>query len=104
MKPGVTMRELVEATRVTGMKGRAHTALGMHGRGNCDDGPLVVADRPDPGRVLDMVVEEGCCFAVKPSTIFNGAPDYCKWGDSVVVTRRGAERIGTRPQELVVLT
>jgi len=101
MKPGVTMRELVEAARLKGMGGKAHTALGMHGRGTGDDGPLVVADRPDPGNVLDMVIEEGCSFAVKPSTIFDGAPDYCKWGDSVVVTRRGAERLGTRPQELV---
>ena len=103
MRPGVTMRAVVDAARVRGMRGRAHTALGMHGRGTGDDGPLVVADRPDPTNVLDMVIEEGCCFAVKPSTILDGAPDYCKWGDSVVVTRNGAQRLGTRPQELLAL-
>ena len=104
MKPGATMGELVEAARVHGMGGRAHTALGMHGRGTGDDGPLVVADRPDPTNVLDMALEEGCCFAVKPSTILDGAPDYCKWGDSVVVTRKGAERLGKRRQGLLAVS
>lgn len=103
MKPGATMGDLVEAARVPGMRGRAHTALGLHGRGTGDDGPLVVADRPDPTNLLDMVLEEGCCFAVKPSTVLDGAPDYCKWGDSVVVTRKGAERLGTREQGLLAL-
>ena len=103
MKPGATMRDVVDAARVRGMRGRAHTALGMHGRGTGDDGPLVVADRPDPLNLLDIVLEDGCCFAVKPSTVLEGAPDYCKWGDSVVVTRHGAERLGTRPQELVAI-
>ena len=103
MKPGTTMAELVEAARVRGMRGRAHTALGMHGRGTGDDGPLVVADRPDEKGVLGMELEEGCCFAVKPSTVLDGAPDLCKWGDSVVVTKNGGQRLGTRDQELIAL-
>ena len=50
-----------------------------------------------------MTLEEGCCFAVKPSTVLEGAPNYCKWGDSVVVTKKGDERLGTRDQELIAL-
>ena len=102
MKPGVTMRELLAAGRVTGMKGRAVTGLGMHGRGTGDDGPLLVAGRNEPKDVLDMVVEEGCSFAVKPSTALEGVADYCKWGDSVVVTRTGTKRLGRRRQDLLM--
>ncbi len=104
MRPGATIRDAVDTARVHGMKGRAVTGLGMHGRGTGDDGPLVVASRPNPAEVLDMVLEEGCCFAVKPSTTVEEAPDFCKWGDSVVVTRNGAERLGKRRQELLALS
>jgi Xaa-Pro aminopeptidase len=102
MKPGVTMRELIAAGTITGMNGRAHTGLGMHGRGTGDDGPLLVADRPEPDEVLNLAVSEGCSFVVKPSTILDGVADFCKWGDSVVVTSRGTKRLGTRAQELIV--
>ena len=102
MKPGVTMRELIEAGTIKGLNGRAVTGLGMHGRGTGDDGPLLVAGRREPDDVLNTPVSEGCSFVVKPSTTLDGSADYCKWGDSVAVTARGAERLGTRPQELLV--
>jgi len=102
MKPGVTMRELIATGTITGMGGRAHTGLGMHGRGTGDDGPLLVADRLEPNEVLDLPVAEGCSFVVKPSTIVEGVADFSKWGDSVVVTKRGAERLGTRAKELLI--
>ena len=102
MKPGVTMRELIAAGTITGMNGRAHTGLGMHGRGTGDDGPLLVADRPEPNEVLDLPVAEGCSFVVKPSTIVDGSADFSKWGDAVVVTATGTKRLGTRPQSLLI--
>jgi Xaa-Pro aminopeptidase len=102
LKPGVTMRELIAAGTISGMNGRATTGLGMHGRGTGDDGPLLVAARPEPDEVLDLRVDEGCSFVVKPSTILDGVADYCKWGDAVVVTAKGAERLGTRPKELII--
>ena len=102
MKPGVTMRELIAAGTLSGMNGRAKTGLGMHGRGTGDDGPLLVAARPEPDEVLDLEVSEGCSFVVKPSTILEGVADYCRFGDSVVVTKRGTERLGTRPKDLIV--
>ena len=103
MAPGVTMAEILDASMVTGLGGRAVAGLGLHGRGTGDDGPLLVAGRANPPEVLKMVLEEGCSFAVKPSTIHDGRPDYCKWGDSVVVTATGAKRLGTKPPELMVL-
>ena len=51
--------------------------------------------------MMNMEIREGCSFVVKPSTSVDGKPDYGRWGDTVVVTARGAERLGTRPQELV---
>jgi Xaa-Pro dipeptidase len=103
LKPGVLVRDLIDAATFRGMGGRARTGLGAHGRGTGDDGPLLVAGRAEAGEILDMVIEEGCCFAIKPSATFDGAGDFARWGDSVVVTKTGCERLGTRPQEFRVL-
>ncbi len=102
MKPGVTMRELIAAATISGMNGRAKTGLGLHGRGTGDDGPLLVAARPEPDHVLDMVIAEGCSFALKPSVIVDGSGDYCKWGETVAVTKTETIRLGTRAQEFLV--
>ena len=40
---------------------------------------------------------------VEDSARVEGVEDYSRWGDSVVVTARGAERLGTRTPELIVL-
>jgi Xaa-Pro aminopeptidase len=104
MKPGVKVSELMELAERTGLVGgRVRTGLGMHGRGTGNDGPLLVARRPEPPEVRDLVLEEGCCFNVKPSAGIDDVDDYMRWGDSVVVTATGAERLGTRPKELPVL-
>jgi Xaa-Pro aminopeptidase len=103
LKPGVTVRELIAAARVTGLGGRVETGLGGHGRGTGDDGPLLVARRAEGHEVLDIVIEEDCSFVIKPSAALDGEGDYARWGDSVVVTRVGAKRLGTRPQEMRVL-
>jgi Xaa-Pro dipeptidase len=102
MRPGTTVRELIEAGKVTGMNGRAHTALIMHGRGTGDDGPLLV---PSPNRsdeLLNLEIAEGCSFVVKPFTILDGINDYTRFGESVVVTAQGTKRLGTRPKTLIV--
>jgi Xaa-Pro aminopeptidase len=103
LKPGVTIGELIAASQGTGMGGRIETSLGFHGRGTGNDGPLLVAFRPEPQDVLDIVVEEDCCFIVKPSAKVDGIADYARWGESVVVRSTGAERLGTRPKELILL-
>jgi len=103
LKPGVTVRELIDAATFTGLNGRARTGLGGHGRGTGDDGPLLVAGRPESKEVLDLVIEEGCSFAIKPSVALDGVGDFARWGDTVAVTKTGSERLGTRPQELRIL-
>jgi Xaa-Pro aminopeptidase len=103
LKPGARMRDLIAAGTLRGLGGRAETGLGLHGRGTGDDGPLLVAGRPELAEILNLVVEEGCAFCVKPSVTLDGKPDYCKWGDSVVVTATGAVRLGRRPPALIEL-
>jgi len=104
LRPGVTVRELIAAARVTALGGRLETGLGGHGRGTGDDGPLLVARRAEGSEVLDIVIEEDCSFVIKPSAALDGEGDYARWGDSVVVTKTGAKRLGTRPQEMRVLS
>ena len=98
LKPGVTVGELLEAGNVKGMNGRGQAGLTMHGRGTGDDGPLVTV-RHTP-ELLAVELKEGSVMILKPSTAVDGKTDYGRWGESVVVRRDGAERLGTRPQEL----
>jgi hypothetical protein len=74
------------------------TALGGHGRGTGDDGPLLIAGRRYPDSFLDRVIEAGCSFAIKPYT-HDGDRELARWGDTVVVTATGAERLGIRPPQ-----
>jgi Xaa-Pro aminopeptidase len=103
MAPGATMRDLIAAARLTALGGRLKVELGLHGRGTGDDGPLLVASRRETADVLDLELAEGVCVAVKPSAALDGIGDYCRWGDAVAVTARGAVRLGTRPAELPIL-
>lgn len=103
LKPGVTVRELIAAAELSARGGRLTTGLGGHGRGTGDDGPLLVARRRESDAVLDLAIEEDCSFVIKPSAAYDGVGDYARWGDTVAVTKNGAERLGTRPQEMRVL-
>ncbi len=101
MKPGVTVGELLEAANITGMDGRGSSSLTMHGRGTGDDGPgTFLAKTPE---LLNGTIDENCVMIVKPSMRIEGSESYYGWGDSVVVRKNGAERLGTRPQTLYEL-
>jgi hypothetical protein len=47
--------------------------------------------------VASVPLQEGCVFVVKPSITWDGKSDVGHVGDSVVITKAGAERLGTRP-------
>jgi Xaa-Pro dipeptidase len=103
LKPGTTMQELANEAMMTALGGRLQAGLGFHGRGTGDDGPLLIAGMPLKPEIAQLALAENCSFAVKPSIIFDGVAEYCRWGDSVVVGKNGGVRLGTRPQELIVL-
>jgi Xaa-Pro aminopeptidase len=99
MKPGVTLRELIVAANAKKPGSEMWTGLGGHGRGTGDDGPLLVAGREYDDEFLNITLEAGCSFAIKPST-FDGNREVARWGDTVAVTATGAERLGVRIPQL----
>jgi len=103
LKPGVTFGELADCAALTAMNGRLAAGLGLHGRGNGDDGPLLTARRKLGPEVRAMRLEENTCFAIKPGVSIDDRAEVFRWGDTVVVTKNGGRRLGTRPFELYVL-
>ena len=102
MKPGVTVGDIIEAGIVKGMGGQGEASLTMHGYGTGDEGPLVTGSRaPD---LLSLEMKEGACMLIKPSCKVNGQAGFGNWGDTVIVRKNGAERLGTRLQELIELS
>jgi len=109
MKPGITAKGLGEVTERAGKEAApksgpaagATAALTMHGRGAGDDGPIVIHNTSSP-RQLGVQLLENMVFICKPSVSTADGAYRLTWGDTVVVTRDGARRLGKRPHDLVV--
>ena len=109
LRPGVTVKELAELTLKTGMEAApksgpaagAKADLNMHGRGAGDDGPIITAHAKSPSQ-LAVALQENMVFICKPSAITADSSSICTWGDTVVVTARGGQRLGRRPHDLAV--
>jgi Xaa-Pro aminopeptidase len=97
LRPGVTVARLLEAAEVRGMNGRGVASLIMHGRGTGDDGPIATGRGLAP-EMLAHEIPENCCLLLKPGTHVDGRPDFGRWGETVVVRKQGAERLGSRPR------
>ena len=98
LKPGVTVGELIQAGEVKGMSGRGIASVIFHGRGSGDDGPMATGS--SARELLAFEIVENCCLEIKPSARVDGKEDYGRWGETVVVRKYGAQRLGTRPQRL----
>jgi len=121
-RPGVTIAELLncgqEATRGTPYRSR----MILQSRGLGNDAPIAVFGGQDE-RVNTWRIEENCVFVIKPvvmtdewirsvswgkhiigsgngNTTGHGAKTVC-WGDTVVATPSGAQRLGKRPREFL---
>jgi hypothetical protein len=71
----------------------------MHARGLGDDSPIHIL-RPRCADA-DWPIEENATFIVKPVI---RTPDEAKriyWGDTVVITKEGSKRLGTRKPEIM---
>lgn len=111
MRPGVTFQTVWERYRsAVEQAGFEPGAALLHGRGLGEDRPLLWGHRPpeDPA----LALEEGMVFILKPAVFPPGGRDVVlqdgetvelavRAGDTVVITASGAERLGTRPLELV---
>lgn len=98
---GMTVGDLFEIGAQKAMGGRVQASLSTHGRGTGDDGPLALG-RGDP-KLLGVELKENSVMMLRSSASFDGV-SYGRWADTVVIRKRGAERLGTRPQLLYELT
>lgn len=91
-KPGVTLGDLAAQTLTVAEGTAFDLRFLMHGRGLGDDAPTFVFSADQA--VKDWVLEENASFIIKPVVSGPGVTDLV-WGDSVVITEQGAERLGT---------
>ena len=109
LTPGKTLGELQalcarRASEVAPKTGPAAGALGvlvMHGRGAGDDGPIITGSARDPAQ-LGVLLQERMVFILKPQ-VHTAADDYnINWGDTVVVTPQGGQRLGNCPHGIAI--
>ena len=99
LRPGNTMGDLLETVNAVS-RDDYHCRLIMHARGLGDDSPIIVFSARD-ATMRDWPIEEHATFIIKPVV---STADHAKrvyWGDTVVATTDGAQRLGTRKPELI---
>src|ERR1044071_6562303 len=104
MRPGVSFREIVMLYQKL-VRDSGHTPKGMllHGRGIGEDRPQVTGEMdgdiynsPTYTKHLDLPLVEGNVFVLKPAAMPDDAPDSIRCGDTVVIEKQGARRLGKR--------
>jgi len=109
LRPGTTLGELQErcarlareAAPASGAAAGAAGQLVMHGRGQGDDGPIVTGSAKDP-KQLGVPLRERMVFILKPQVHSADDAYNIAWGDTVVVTRAGGQRLGTRAHGIAI--
>ena len=107
MRPGTTWGEVEEKVCAVAKGTKYGVELLLHGRGLGNDGPMLIPTDTH-AHVKDDPLRVNTVFILKPYAYLAGETRYdprhtfeVQWGDSVVVRDHGAERLGTRPHELV---
>src|SRR4030095_13766132 len=104
MKRGVSVRQSVMLYQKL-VREAGHIPKGMllHGRGIGEDRPQITgaceADsytNPTYTQHLDLPLIEGNVFVLKPGAMPGDAPDSIRCGDTVVIEKSGARRLGKR--------
>lgn len=104
MKPGTSFREVVAYYQQL-VRQSGHTPKGMllHGRGIGEDRPQITGEidgemynSPTYTMHLDLPLVEGNVFILKPGAMPGDAPDSIRCGDTVVIEKNGARRLGKR--------
>ncbi len=102
-KPGLSFEELSQLyRRKVEERGTAWWGVMFHTGGASGDGPRGGPTRQDENS--DLVIEPGMVFTLKPRFAIEGveAPS-AQIGDPVLITERGAERLGRRKLEKITL-
>jgi Xaa-Pro aminopeptidase len=80
--------------------GKPYTGVVFHTGGALGDGPRMGWQRDDEN--LDLVIEPGMVFTIKPRVPIPGlATPSTQIGDGVLITEKGAERLGRRKLEVI---
>ncbi|WP_344859768.1 M24 family metallopeptidase [Amycolatopsis ultiminotia] len=101
--PGATWREVRAAATGVAAGTNSEICFLLH---SGYDGPLFIPN-DTPETVLDDPIEAGAVFICKPTAFPKSAGRVVarsydvSWGDMLVVRAGGAERLGTRPQQLL---
>ena len=104
MRPGVSFRDIALLYQKL-VRDSGHTPKGMllHGRGLGEDRPQVTGEvagdiynSPTYTQHLDLPLVEGNVFVLKPGAMPDDAPDSIRCGDTVVIEKEGARRLGKR--------
>ena len=104
MRPGVSFREIVLLYQKL-VRDSGHTPKGMllHGRGIGEDRPQITGEIDGDTynsatytKHLDLPLVEGNVFVLKPGAMPDDAPDSIRCGDTVVIEKHGARRLGKR--------
>jgi Xaa-Pro aminopeptidase len=104
MKPGVTYREVVTVyQQLVREAGFIPKGMLLHGRGIGEDRPQITGEVEGDTYTsvtytqhLDLPLVEGNVFVLKPGAMPGDAPDSIRCGDTVVVEKNGARRLGKR--------
>ena len=104
MKPGVSYRQVVAFyQKLVRDSGFIPKGMLLHGRGIGEDRPQVTGevegDRYTSATYtqhLDLPLLEGNVFVLKPGAMPGNAPDSIRCGDTVVIEKSGARRLGKR--------
>ena len=102
-KPGLSFAEYSELYRnKVRERGDAYWGVVFHTGGASGDGPRMGPDRHDENG--DLVVKPGMVFTIKPRFKIEGVEKpSAQFGDAVLITENGAERLGRRKPEVITL-
>lgn len=99
LRPGQRLGAMVERINAMG-NDRFDCRILMHGRGLGDDSPLAVYGVRNE-TMANWVIEENSAFIIKPVVSKRNSLDRIYWGDTVVCTADGAQRLGTRAPGII---
>ena len=103
VKPGISFQEYSEFYRKkVEERGKGYWGVVFHTGGASGDGPRMGPTRPDENG--DLVVLPGMVFTIKPRFVIDGVEKpSAQFGDPILITETGAERLGRREPELITL-
>lgn len=104
MKPGVSYRSVVQFyQKLVRESGFVPKGMLLHGRGIGEDRPQITGEvegvmyaSATYTQHLDLPLVEGNVFVLKPGAMPGDAPDSIRCGDTVVIEKSGARRLGKR--------